>query len=292
MRQVGDIVGLENANRFLNFLAKEKIQGELREEDAGIYRVWVVNEDQLEQAEQWFREFLQTPNDPRFKTAIGSTPKAPPKATPRPLVAQERGFGTERATLVFVLISIALTFLRDVPGAEHLMNKLFFSQRFERGFSEILSGEIWRIITPIFIHRDWLHLIFNMLWLFQLGGAIERLEGTIYFSLNLLVAGILCNTAQYLVSGPAFMGMSGVVYELLGYIWMMSKYQPATRYELPQQTIGFMLIWLVICLIGLIPNVANTQHVLGLIIGVTWGFLRSGRPRELRRKSKFKRLQR
>jgi GlpG protein len=88
------------------------------------------------------------------------------------------------------------------------------------------------------------------------------------------------------------MGMSGVVYGLLGYIWMMSKYKAGTQYGLPQQTVGFMLIWLVICLIGLIPNVANTQHVVGLLLGVTWGFLRSGRLSELRRQAKFKRSQR
>jgi membrane associated rhomboid family serine protease len=45
-------------------------------------------------------------------------------------------------------------------------------------------------------------------------------------------------------------------------------------------------------LIGLIPNVANTQHVVGLLLGVTWGFLRSGRLSELRRQAKFKRSQR
>jgi GlpG protein len=91
-----------------------------------------------------------------------------------------------------------------------------------------------------------------------------------------LVLAILCNTGQYIVSGPLFVGMSGVVYGLLGYIWMMTQFQVPTLYILSPQTVMFMLIWLGLCLVGIIPNVANTEHVVGLLIGVAWGFVRSG----------------
>ena len=292
MRQVGDIVGLERANRFLNFLTKQGIEAEVREHEAETYRIWIIDEDQLENAESWLQAYLQNPAAPRFDAPEPKSKTPSAGSNPKSIVIEDESQGIGQATLAFLIISVALTFLRDVPGSEHFLTKLFFSERFERGFPEILSGEIWRLITPIFLHRDWLHLIFNMLWLFQLGGAIERNEGSLYLSFTLLLTGSLCNIAQYLVSGPAFMGMSGVVYAMLGYIWMMGKYQPATRYALPQQTIGFMLLWLFICLIGLIPNVANTQHIVGLVLGMSWGFIRSGRPGALRRRARFKHSQR
>jgi GlpG protein len=294
VRQVGDIIGRERATRFLNFLSAQRIAAELREEGGNAFRVWVVDEDHLERAEEMLGAFLSAPDDRRFDAPAAPVdrPQAAAPSARRPLVFEETSFGMGRVTLAFVMISVALTFVRDLPGAESFVLKLFFSQRYERSFPEIMDGELWRIITPIFLHGGWLHLIFNMLWLFQLGGAIERLEGSGYLAAMVLLTGALCNTAQYLVAGPNFMGMSGVVYGLLGYIWMMSKYKAGTQYGLPQQTVGFMLIWLVICLIGLIPNVANTQHVVGLLLGVTWGFVRSGRLRELRRQAKFKRSQR
>jgi membrane associated rhomboid family serine protease len=65
--------------------------------------------------------------------------------------------------------------------------------------------------------------------------------------------------------------MSGVVYGLLGYIWMMTQFQAATRYMLSQQTVMFMLVWLGLCLVGIIPHVANTEHVLGLVLTITAG---------------------
>jgi GlpG protein len=78
------------------------------------------------------------------------------------------------------------------------------------------------------------------------------------------------------MAGAGFLGMSGVVYALFGYVWMMARYQPATRYVLARETVIVMLVWLGVCLVGLIPGVANTEHVAGLIVGVVWGFLRSG----------------
>jgi GlpG protein len=90
------------------------------------------------------------------------------------------------------------------------------------------------------------------------------------------------------VSGPLFVGMSGVVYGLLGYIWMMTRFQIGTLYVLSQQTVLFMLVWLGLCLLHIIPNVANTEHVVGLVVGVVWGFWRSGGWSQMRRRRRFR----
>jgi membrane associated rhomboid family serine protease len=46
----------------------------------------------------------------------------------------------------------------------------------------------------------------------------------------------------------------------------------------------FMLVWLGLCLIGIIPHVANTEHVLGFVLGVAWGVVRSGGWGQMRRR--------
>ncbi len=42
------------------------------------------------------------------------------------------------------------------------------------GFTKIKKGEVYRIISPIFLHGGFLHILFNMLWLWVLGRQIEE----------------------------------------------------------------------------------------------------------------------
>ena len=78
--------------------------------------------------------------------------------------------------------------------------------------------------------------------------------------------------AEYLWSGPGFVGgMSGVVYGLAGYVWMLGKYNHASGVFLDRANIQWMLVWLVVCFTGAVGPIANVAHVAGLIIGLIWG---------------------
>ena len=74
-----------------------------------------------------------------------------------------------------------------------------------------------------------------------------------------LVIAAVSNVGQYLMSGPSFGGMSGVVYGLLGYVWMQGKFNPASGLALHKQTVTLMIIWFFLCLSGLMGNIANTE---------------------------------
>ncbi|HWI58437.1 MAG TPA: rhomboid family intramembrane serine protease [Bacillota bacterium] len=73
--------------------------------------------------------------------------------------------------------------------------------------------------------------------------------------------------------------MSGVVYGLLGYIWMRSKFDAGSGLFLHSSTVTMMLIWLVACYTGLLGPIANTAHTVGLLLGMGWGYLSSLRSR-------------
>jgi len=180
-----------------------------------------------------------------------------------------------------------VTLLAHVPALAPMLSKLYFSASLGKAFPEIRAGQVWRVVTPIFLHGGLLHLLFNMIWLYQLGGQIEAQESSRYVAVMMLVFASICNTAQYIVSGPLFVGMSGVVYGLLGYIWMMTRFQVGMRYMLSEQTVMFMLLWLGLCLVGIIPHVANTEHVVGLLLGVAWGFVRSDGWSQMRRRRRW-----
>lgn len=293
MREIGQIKAEKLGQRFLNFLHTQNIEGELRDGDGEGFSIWILDDDQLEQAREALLEFLKQPQDSRFDAdpSLSSAQKTTSRA--RYIDVQKQIFSRSVSSQMpmmmgLIVLSVLTTFLIQFMALGEVMSYLSFSEYYGRSFPEIASGQLWRIVTPIFIHGGLLHLGFNMLWLYQLGGMIEGEEGSRYFLLMVLIFAGLCNTAQYLVSGPLFGGMSGVVYGLLGYIWMMSRYS-ARQYAIQPQTVVFMLIWMLICLVGIIPNVANTQHVVGFGCGTAFGFFRSGGLKTWRRRREFKR---
>ena len=137
---------------------------------------------------------------------------------------------------------------------------------------EVRHGQVWRLITPIFLHFGPMHFFFNMLWLWDLGNSVEKRQGTFFFGMFILVVAILSNVAQFAISGPNFGGMSGVVYALLGYVWMKSRYDSASGYFLHSATVVMMSIWFFLGFTGFTGNIANTVHAVGLGVGVALGY--------------------
>ena len=140
-----------------------------------------------------------------------------------------------------------------------------------RLFDEVKHGQVWRLVTPIFLHFGVLHLVFNLMWLWQLGRVLESLYRTLRFGLLVAAIAIGSNVAQGLVAGPNFGGMSGVIYGLFGFVLVHSKLHPAATFQLNPQVVRWMLIWLVLCFTGLVGPVANTAHLVGLAVGALLG---------------------
>lgn len=133
------------------------------------------------------------------------------------------------------------------------------------------SGEVWRFITPIFLHFNFLHIFFNMSWLRSLGGAIEFTRGTRRFFFLVLVIAIISNVAQLYWSGPRFGGMSGVVYGLIGYAWMKGRTQPWLGIGLTSDQVVYSVLFLLLCMGGAFGPVANAAHVAGFVVGIVIG---------------------
>lgn len=152
-------------------------------------------------------------------------------------------------------------------------------------FVQLRKGELWRLITPVFLHGSFLHILFNMLWLWMLGRQVEeRAKKWQYIAITLII-GIISNTFQYLMSGPLFIGYSGIITGLAGFIWMRQRHAPWEGYPLQRGTIAFLAIFIVgmmalqIVSFFLIRfqiaefsmNIANTAHITGAIVGIILG---------------------
>ena len=175
-------------------------------------------------------------------------------------------------TIGLIIASSLLYLFKDHFQAQ-IWGLLSFSQyQGNTFFPEILSGQIWRLFTPMLLHASFFHLLFNMMWLFQLGQMIEKDKGSLYILLTILLISGLANTAQYLVSGGNFLGMSGVVYGLFGFIWVKTRLEVNHNYLLSSFTVGFLLVYYLLCVIGVFGHIANTNHGVGLCAGMIGGF--------------------
>jgi GlpG protein len=208
-----------------------------------------------------------------------------------------RGYGFGPLTFAIIAACVVVFVLTRLGGNEELLRLLaitnfpFDSAGWGPLLPEIRHGEVWRALTPIFVHGDsrnlqssLMHILFNMLWLVDLGSMIEGRQRSLQLALLVVIIGIVSNLAQayvqfHLHHSVAFCGMSGVVYGLLGYIWLRGKFDPASGLYLHQSTVTMMLIWLVLCFTGWLGPIANTAHVVGLLSGMLWGYLSSLRYR-------------
>jgi GlpG protein len=148
-------------------------------------------------------------------------------------------------------------------------------------FVKIRQGEVWRLFSPALLHADLLHILFNMLWLWMLGRQIEFRIGKFRYILLTLLLGIASNTLQYLMSGPFFLGYSGIIMGLAGFIWCREKIAPWEGYPLQRSVIVFLVLFVLAMFAlqigsllfaffnnsGFTPNIANTAHISGAIFG-------------------------
>ncbi|MBY6209421.1 MULTISPECIES: rhomboid family intramembrane serine protease [Halomonas] len=141
-------------------------------------------------------------------------------------------------------------------------------------------GQVWRPLSPIFLHFGWMHLVFNMMWLWYFGRQVERLNGPGRMLIIVVLAGLAGNLAQYATGTVLFGGMSGVDFGLLGYVWLMSRRAPSSGFFVPQMLVVFMLGWMIFTMTDLagfvgFGNVANEAHLGGLLVGLLLGWYHS-----------------
>jgi len=299
MRLIGHLAEESAARTFADYLYVQGIENQLDHQKEEGWAIWILDEDKLESATSLLTAFRQSPADPKYQAEARSAAelraeKEKDTAAYRRKLRNRRhlfrsltpyGFGPLTFALIVASVSVFIfsKYGRDLHPIMSLFITDFLSDNFNLGQSalpEIRHGEFWRLFTPMFIHFSPLHILFNMLWLRDLGSMIEGRQSSVQLLVLVLVIAACSNLAQYYFgSGPNFGGMSGVVYGLLGYVWIRGKYDPGSGLYVHPTTVTMMIIWFFACLARLIGPVANTAHAVGLGIGMAWGYLSSLRYR-------------
>lgn len=209
--------------------------------------------------------------DGRLDTLLGTTLSAS---------SIGRSFMQTPLTLLLIAACIALAVLAPLDGPSDLTFALLYPD-FSYGtrtivLSRVLANfspfDLLNMLSPILLHGGLLHLVFNMLWLSELGRRIERQQSTLQLAGSIVVLALVSNTAQYLYGGGRnFGGMSGVVYGLFAYIWLWQLIEPRAGLRLPGALLIFMLLTLAVMTVLDLAMIANEAHLYGFFAGLIYG---------------------
>lgn len=253
----------------------------LKLEADGGYGVWVDAHSDMPLAEELLAAFVADPRDPRIADLAARAGVTRRTRTAEEREAQRR---TERAqveqarvhsapaigtvSLGLILLSCIVAYFSEM-GTLH--GDLF-------GFhwpSISTRGEWWRLFLPVFYHNDLLHLVFNVLMVHRLGSAIEYHFRSRYLLLQALVFGVGGVLAEGFITRGSAMGLSGVVYGLLGFVWVRGRLDPRSPIMPAQSVIIFMLFWMLLGFMDVV-SMANWAHAGGLVLGMLWGAVSAG----------------
>jgi len=294
MRLIGHLDSEARAQVLGDYLFTEDIDN-LVEEEGSAWAIWVHSEESVDKAKHLMEEFLRSPDDRKYRQAVHTAKAKRAHQAIEDAEARKRTFDRTtlfpsrltrfgQATAILMGISLALTLWTAFGRGPAFGWFSIVPINFEGGMmmarrdaEALLTWQAWRWFTPMFLHMSVLHLLFNLWWLKDLGSALEQKLGKWPFLALVLAISVPANIAQYLLVGPLFGGMSGVVYGLLAYIWIRGRLDPFCGLHLDSATVMIMGAWFVLCLVGIIPNAANTVHAVGLVMGLAFGALAARR---------------
>ena len=193
------------------------------------------------------------------------------------LNAMLRAFVASPVTLLLVLVCLlvaAMSLLGSEPGR---VSFLFYPLVASDGLLALASDldsptVLLRTLTPMFLHFGELHLVFNMLWLWYFGKQLEAIQPTWVFLSLVILTSFVSNTTQYLaIDYNNFGGMSGVVYGLVGYTWVIHTFMPRSYLLLNNTMFAFFIVALVLMEIIASSWIATAAHMGGLLSGLLVG---------------------
>lgn len=314
MRQIGTLDSAQEANRFTAYLIVERIRA-MVEQEGEKFAIWIREENDLSRAKDEFSAFVANPGDPRYQNKereaealLRAERDGRIRSQKNIVQVQQKSPGAPiavgRAPLCLALLGISVVVtLMHFSGREHLSDgksaswNLFFTdyagfQEFIRAgenlelkarasFSAIARGEVWRLVTPIFIHMTWVHLIFNVWSLLILGSRLENRFGAMRLSLWMLSIAVFSNVAQALIDSPLAGGLSGVLYGVFGIALVLTNRSGGKLRLVTREESVIYMIWFVLCIVMSSDlmgeeqrmRVGNVAHGAGLLFGAAIGLV-------------------
>lgn len=270
MRLIGVWSSEKALSNFVGYLQSLGIQSKIVSHE-DLFELWVIKDQDLERARKEWNAFIVNPDSQQYRVRIKrkSSSDRQLKAHYRRYFKRPRG---NTLTMLVIVIAV-LCFLVQRTVWPDLAQQLLIVRPGQTVLQSWLYNP-WRPFSPMFLHMSLLHLLFNVYWLYDMGSLIEVKESRWFYVLLLLITALISHTAQLFLVGPAFGGLSGVVYGLFGYLWFLSRYRPWSGYYMRSDIAFWLLGWMMLGFVGVLGSVANWAHLGGLCAGIMMALIR------------------
>lgn len=280
MRPIGQLETEEQAQTFADYLFVRGVEAQVEPGKGDAFSIWVVDEDRVDESQALLSRFRSMPDAEEFHQASdaaatrrrGEEQEAREVALklkrPEAFPWRMQGGGL---TMGLLILCVAVALVTELGRNPAWTGWLLISM------DKVSRGQLWRLFTPALLHFTWWHLVVNLLWMQDLGGALEARIGTWRFAAVLAGVALASNLAQYAAGGAGFGGMSGVVYGVFGYLWVRSKLDFHFGVFISPLTAGLLLVFLALGVFGLVGPTANTAHFSGLLAGAGLGWVAAKR---------------
>lgn len=233
--------------------------------------IWLADESQAGRVRAELARFMENPGDPRYLAASWQSGHTNSglhyKRFPLMTAVRER---TGPLTLVISALCLFVFVLMGIVGDQHVMMWLAWP------WDASVQFEAWRYFTHAVMHFSLLHIVFNLFWWWYLGGAVEKRLGSGKLLVITLISALLSGFIQHKLTGPWFGGLSGVVYALIGYVWLRGVRDPEPQVALPNGLFIFTVLLMVAEWFGLTGfSVASGAHTAGLVMGLAMAWVDS-----------------
>ena len=164
--------------------------------------------------------------------------------------------------MALCIVVFALTYILG-KGSEDPITLVMFGANYA---PLVKSGQIWRLLTSMFLHAGFLHLAINMYALYMLGSQVENYIGKLKFTGIYLVSGIIGSLMSVLFTNNISVGASGAIFGLAGaLLYFGFHFRLYLSNALKNQILPIVIINLALGF--LIPGIDVAAHIGGLIGG-------------------------
>ena len=263
------------ARTFADYLFLRDIETQIEPAKGEAWGVWVIDEERVDESKALLSRFRSMPDAEEFYQAsaaaaerrrgeeqeIRKEEKLLKRSAAYPRLMKGGGL-----TMVLLILCVVVAMATKLGQEPVWTGWLMISME------KVSAGQVWRLFTPAFLHFSLWHLLFNLLWLQDLGAALELKLGTVRFAVVVALVALVSNLAQYAAGGAGFGGMSGVVYGVFGYLWIRGKRDFRFGLTIAPMTSGLLLVFLALGIFGLLGPTANAAHFSGLLVGGALGW--------------------